>query len=95
MTVDKNTLTSKYFSLAKSLKKVYPNLAFREHAFWRIALDNTLKAKWDEIIDRPAHKHLTEQQLEQVVEWMEKYMSDERLLELHNTRSISFRKHAG
>ncbi|MEM9326688.1 MAG: hypothetical protein AAGA85_13575, partial [Bacteroidota bacterium] len=92
MTVDKNTLTSRYFSLAKKLESVYPKLQFRDHCFWRIALDNTLKGKWDEVIDRPAYKHLSKQQLEQVVHWMERYEKDERLLQLHNTRSISFRK---
>ena len=94
MAVDKKTLTLKYFSLAKKLRKVYPKLEYKDHVFWRIALDNTLKAKWDEVIERPAYEHLTKKQLEQVVKWLEKYEKDERLLHLHNTKSISFRKHA-
>ncbi|MEM1407119.1 MAG: acetyltransferase [Bacteroidota bacterium] len=86
------TLKEKYFNQAGKLEKVYPNLKFRNHCYWRIALDNTLAAKWDTVIERPAYANLTEQQLTQVVGLLEAYENDERLLHVHNQNSIALRK---
>ena len=42
-----NEQKNKYFNLAKELEKIYPLSSFKNHCYWRIALDNTFKNKWD------------------------------------------------
>ncbi|MEL7005355.1 MAG: hypothetical protein AAFN93_21870, partial [Bacteroidota bacterium] len=41
----------KYFQLAETLEEQYPQLDFRNHCYWRIALDNVLQGKWEILLD--------------------------------------------
>lgn len=92
MSVDKEQLEEQYFKKAKKLERRYPHLQFRDHSYWRIALDNTLKGKWDDIVEWPAYKNLTLDLLEIVVSWLDAYWDDENLLLLHNEKSLAYRK---
>lgn len=82
---------SRYFELAKSLEKHYPGLSFRDHCYWRIALDNTLGDRWDKVIRRPAYKNLDTKQLQKVNELLAKYLDDKDLLIAHNKNSLHYR----
>ena len=84
-------LTIKYLQLGSTLENTYPELTFKNHCYWRIALDNTLSEKWDNVIERPAYKNLTGEQLEKVVDLLDKYQSDKHLLMTHNKKSLQYR----
>ncbi|MEM8893098.1 MAG: acetyltransferase [Bacteroidota bacterium] len=91
MTEERRILINQYFMLANSLEKVYPESSFKNHCYWRIALDNVLSAKWDTVISRPAYASLSQQQLEKVIQLLKFYMSDQALLTRHNLISLSYR----
>lgn len=86
------SLKEKYFNQARKLESIYPHLNFRNHCYWRIALDNTLSAKWDTVIQKPAYLHLTENQLRRVIQLLEDYEKDQELLIRHNSNSLRFRQ---
>ncbi|MEM7107945.1 MAG: acetyltransferase [Bacteroidota bacterium] len=85
-------LKRKYFKQADKLVQTYPKLNFRNHCYWRIALDNTLQDKWDTVVQRPAYANLSAAQLRQVVELLEAYEKNEPLLKEHNKNSLIFRR---
>jgi len=84
-------LIRKYFVLGSELEELFPDLDFKNHCYWRIALDNTLCSKWSDVIDRPAYKHLPMDQLKQVVWLLMQYSTDRELLLVHNTKSLQYR----
>lgn len=85
-------LVNQYFQLARQLEKTYPETDFRDHCYWRIALDNILKEKWDIAIKRPAYKHLSTAQLTQVVEKLKSYLENKQRLLIDNQRSLNYRR---
>ena len=80
-----------YFSLGNELAELHKHLNFENHCYWRIALDNTLSAKWKDVISAPAYKHLTEEQFQQVIQLLKSYKEDEELLLKHNKISLELR----
>lgn len=80
-----------YFSLGNELAQLYKQLDFQNHCYWRIALDNTLSAKWKDVIPAPAYKNLTEEQFNHVIGLLKKYKEDKELLLKHNRRSLEMR----
>ena len=80
-----------YFDLGNQLPEIYKHLNFSNHCYWRIALDNTLLAKWKDVVPSPAYKNISEEQLNQVVQLLKSYMIDEQLLVQHNIISLGFR----
>jgi hypothetical protein len=80
-----------YFNLGAALPLHYPNLNFDNHCYWRIALDNTLQAKWKDKIPAPAYKNITEEQLDFVIHLLKSYQNDEQLLLDHNKISLGYR----
>lgn len=86
-----SNLTETYLLLGSTLESTYPELTFKNHCYWRIALDNVLASRWDKVIQRPAYKNLTESQLREVVALLEKYRSDKHLLMVHNKKSLQYR----
>ena len=80
-----------YFDLGNELPRKHQHLNFDNHCYWRIALDNTLKAKWKDKIPSPAYRNLTEEQLDFVLHLLKSYKNDEQLLMEHNKISLSFR----
>jgi hypothetical protein len=89
--VDRALLEKKYFKLGNELPTNYPKKRFDNHCYWRIALDNTLGDKWDRLIDRPAYKNLSHEQLQQVISLLESYKTKEDLLVEHNEKSLQWR----
>ena len=84
--------TQKYFQLGKTLEERYPALDFRNHCYWRIALDNVLQGKWDTMIARPAYRNLNQDQLRKVISLLEIYLEDKQLLFRHNQQSLMYRR---
>ena len=67
-------------------------LEFRNHCYLRIAYDNTVKNKWDIIVNRPFTKNATEEQLKNALLLLNKYVTDKQLLFSHNDLSLGFRE---
>jgi hypothetical protein len=85
-------LQNRYFVLGNELESRYPHLNFKNHCYWRIALDNTVQAKWDQRIKRrPAYLNLSNDQLKRVVILLEEYLQNQELLLMHNQTSLRFR----
>ncbi|MEM9896585.1 MAG: acetyltransferase [Bacteroidota bacterium] len=88
----RSALVQKYFELAALLEEQNPGLTFRNHCYWRIALDNTVLTKWDTVMKRPAYQHLTTEQLAFAVRLLANYLDDKELLLRHNRVSLRFRR---
>ena len=80
-----------YFDLGNQLPKIHQHLNFENHCYWRIALDNTLNAKWKDVVSSPAYKNISEEQLNHVIHLLESYKEDEQLLLEHNKISLTYR----
>jgi len=85
-------LIEDYFAKAKDLEERYPNRTFRNHCYWRIALDNVLEAKWDTMIQKPAYQNLSPEQLNKVLALLDAYLVNESLLLEHNQISLAYRR---
>ena len=81
-----------YFKWGNALEKQYPDLNFKNHCYWRIALDSVMGRKWDEVIPRPASKHLRENELKSVVHRLEAYHKSKALLLSDNAQSLKWRR---
>lgn len=81
-----------YQGLPEKLEKQYPELNFRNHCYLRIALDNTLKTKWDTKLKKPAYKYLLPHQLIAVINLLESYQKSKEVLLQHNRQSLNYRK---
>ena len=66
-------------------------LNFRNHCYLRIAYDNTLKNKWDNVIEKPFIKNANEEQLQSALALLKSYISNKKLLIEHNISSLQFR----
>ncbi len=82
---------STYQGWPERLVARYPELPFDDHCYLRIALDNTLGAKWDSKIRKPAYLHLSERKLSTVLSYFKTYFEDKGLLLEHHGRSLNFR----
>ncbi len=89
------TYKEAYQNLPEKLAEQYKDLNFDNHCYLRIALDNTLKTRWDTLIKKPAYKNLNAEQLEQVVEHLRLYQQSEKLLFEHHQNSLDWRKDHG
>lgn len=92
MDTTKEELIKEYFSLGTKLEETYPHLNFKNHCYWRIALDNVFSSKWDAKLQRPAYKNLDFAHLKQVVQLLQAYCLDKELLLKHNLHSLNYRK---
>ncbi|MEL7145895.1 MAG: acetyltransferase [Bacteroidota bacterium] len=86
-----SNLTSMYLKLGSTLEETYPHRSFKNHCYWRIAMDNVLSDRWDKHVQRPAYRNLSEEQLKEVVNLLEQYQTDELLLMTHNKQSLQYR----
>lgn len=84
-------LQEEYLDLGRKLAQAYPQKSFQNHCYWRIALDNTLGGRWDELRRRPAYRHLSPSELQQAVRLLQAYLEDETLLLRHNNNSLRWR----
>ena len=67
-------------------------LNFRNHCYLRIAYDNTVNNKWDNVVAKPFIKKASEDQLNSVVELLKNYTINKDLLTKHNLLSLAFRQ---
>ena len=67
-------------------------LNFRNHCYLRIAYDNTVNNKWDNVVAKPFIKNASEDQLKSVVELLKNYAINKDLLTKHNLLSLAFRQ---
>ncbi len=65
---------------------------FRNHCYLRIAYDNSVTNKWDNVIEKPFIKNADKAELNLVLSFLNKYLLDKDLLALHNKISLGFRK---
>ncbi|WOI22354.1 acetyltransferase [Nonlabens ulvanivorans] len=80
-----------YLDLGNALPNQYYHLKFDNHCYWRIALDNTLFAKWSDVIPAPAYRNISEDQLDYAIHLLKSYQKDEQLLIEHNRISLIYR----
>ena len=73
-------------------KQFTAELNFRNHCYLRIAYDNSVKNKWDNIIPKPFIKNAKEEQLKNALELLNHYVLDKQLLLDHNNNSLKYRK---
>ena len=72
--------------------KFATEMNFRNHCYLRIAYDNSVNNKWDNVIAKPFIKNANEEQLNNAAFLLNKYTSDKELLLKHNLISLTFRK---
>ncbi len=85
-------LQEEYIKLGNELPNHYHELNFKNHCYWRIALDQVVGAKWNTVIPSPAYKNLSEEQLQKVVENLYLYIRDKKELMEHNKESLRYRR---
>ena len=66
-------------------------LNFRNHCYLRIAYDNTVNDKWDNVLRTPFVKYASNEQLENALSLLKSYITDKKLLLAHNTSSLQYR----
>ena len=80
-----------YQRLPEKLVTQYPELAFDNHCYLRIALDNAIGNKWDTVVKQPAYKNLTKENLESVRSLLKLYGANKGILFEHNQNSLKWR----
>ena len=84
---------NKIIELSNFLDAHYASeLNFRNHCYLRIAYDNTVNNKWDNVVPKPFIKNASEDQLNSVVELLKNYAKNKHLLTKHNLLSLTFRQ---
>ena len=71
--------------------KYAAELNFRNHCYLRIAYDNAVNNKWDNVIAKPFIKNANEDQLNVALMLLNNYMTDKVMLNNHNLLSLKFR----
>ncbi len=64
-----------------------------DHCFMRVCLDNALGQRWDEVVRRPAVRHLSDRQLAEAVAVAEAIERDPAALPAMNRLSLKMRGH--
>ena len=94
---EKDTLIASYMHLTK---EVLPSLArsdrtdwpvSEDHCFQRIVLDTICSGIWYEHLDRPAYKHLTNDQAQRAIELCRDIMEERVDLKHLNQQSLIWR----
>ena len=62
-----------------------------DHCFMRVCLDAAIGRRWDEVVRRPAVRHLTGAQLARAVRLAEAILADPALLPGLNEQSLRWR----
>ncbi len=62
-----------------------------DHCFMRVCLDHAVGRQWDEVVRRPAVRHLTDEQLARAVAAAEAIRLDPALLRPMNLASLRMR----
>ena len=87
------SIKNEIIRLSNSLDAQYAaELNFRNHCYLRIAYDNAVNNKWDNVIAKPFIKNANEDQLNSVVGFLKKYAINKDLLTKHNLLSLALRQ---
>ena len=62
-----------------------------DHCFMRVCLDHAIGRRWDELVPRPAIRHLTDEQLARAIATAEAICQDPALLRPLNAASLRMR----
>ena len=89
--MNRSGLEKEYLELGNELPTIYPSLNFKNHCYWRIALDNAVGDQWNKKLVSPAYKNLSNEQLQQAVELMQSFQQDAYLLQEKNKLSLQYR----
>lgn len=89
-----NTYNTAYQNLPEQLVELYPELNFENHCYLRIALDQLCKQPWHMKIRKPAYKHLTQSQLEEIRNLLTSYKTQKTVLLQHHQQSLVWRQQA-
>jgi len=85
-------LENQYKELGNLLPKIYTDLTFKNHCYWRIVLDCVLHEKWQNKINSPAYKNLTDHQLKLAVRKLESFIESRDSLLNDNNYSLEKRR---
>ena len=89
---NRDSLIKEIIRLSNQLDEQFAKeLNFRNHCYLRIAYDNTVKSKWDNVIQKPFSKNANEEKLKNALLLLNTYVSDKQLLLDHNKTSLKFR----
>ncbi|MGF1498256.1 MAG: hypothetical protein ACFB8W_15750 [Elainellaceae cyanobacterium] len=61
------------------------------HCFARIILDNICGCEWYRVIEKPAYKHMTDEQLEQAIALGREFLADPQACAAANQVSLQYR----
>lgn len=91
-----NAITQLQTQYIHSINVILPNLGSKypvthNHCWGRIILDNICGDDWRKLLKRPAYKHLSEAQLFQALEIIEKIQSDPEYAHQLNKQSLIYR----
>ena len=86
------SIKNEIIRLSNSLDAQYAaELNFRNHCYLRIAYDNAVNNKWDNVIAKPFIKNANEDQLNVALMLLKNYVTDKVVLNNHNLLSLKFR----
>ena len=86
------SIKNEIIRLSNSLDAQYAaELNFRNHCYLRIAYDNAVNNKWDNVIAKPFIKNANEDQLNVALMLLKNYVTDKLVLNNHNLLSLKFR----
>ncbi len=89
---DRLSLKKRYLSLDQQLEAIYPLKNFKNHCYWRIALDTVFQNQWDKVIAKPAYKTMQKDDLRKAVQLLETYGTNESQLMNDHFYSLKFRR---
>lgn len=93
ITTNKLILIDEIKRLSNQLDSQYNNeLNFRNHCYLRIAYDNVVQDKWDNIIKKPFVKFANNNQFQDVIILLNEYSLNKNQLVMDNLKSLEFRK---
>lgn len=93
MSLNRDVLVSNIKKLSNELDHQYrAECNFRNHCYLRIAYDNTVNDKWDQLVMRPFTKFATTNQLLNAKQLLNAYTVDKHKLLADNANSLAFRK---
>lgn len=93
MSLNRDVLVSDIKKLSNELEHQYcAEFNFRNHCYLRIAYDNTLNDKWDQLVMRPFTKFAATEQLLKAIQLLNAYTADKNKLLADNANSLAFRK---
>lgn len=92
---DKNIIDDVGRDLMKAANKLvslYPNKNLQNHCYLRIAYDNVMKEKWDNVISKPFYKNAPLHKSFRARKILDDMLVSEKIVDELNEVSLSFRR---